>query len=159
MAVAAKKNDHVYAYAPTRVYSYSRTEAVAEAAPRIKKAPPPSPKLQPQKQIKAAARANPHVLKKLLSFVFVMAMAGLMLFVVTRYAKINDEYAAVNTLKSNIKAAKQNIEALNVQLNTSVSIEQAREAAIRAGMGYPTAEQIVRVSKMEKAVTTDTNGD
>ena len=51
----------------------------------------------------------------------------------------------MNDLKDGIAESERNIAALNVQLNNALNIDAAREAALAAGLGYPTAEQIVRV--------------
>ncbi len=144
MAVTAKKND-IYEYAPTRVYSYSRSStAVAEPQRREHEQSGGNQTKQKQKQKTSAfVKAKPQFKRAVISMSAVAAVAAVVLFVVMRYAAINESYSAINEMKDNITAIEQEIEMLNVKLNTSVSIEAAREAALNAGMGYPTEEQVV----------------
>lgn len=145
MAVTAKKNE-VYEYAPTRVYSYSRS-AAAVAEPQRKEPAQKNGKKPEQKQkTRAAVQAKPQIKRAVLSMTAVAMVAAVMLFVITRYAAINKSYSALNEMKDNITAIEQEIEMLNVKLNTSVSLEAARAAAVEAGMGYPTEEQVVNLN-------------
>ncbi|MBQ9832928.1 MAG: hypothetical protein IJO48_04260 [Clostridia bacterium] len=146
MAVTAKKNDN-YEYAPTRVYSYSRSSTAPAVEPAVKPKQNTGEKKAPVKQKKTAVNNKPHILKTVVSVSAVAAIAAVMIFVITRYAAINSAYAAVNDLKDNITKLEQDIETLNVQLNTSVNIEAAREAALNAGMGYPAADQVVSLEE------------
>ncbi|MEG1547557.1 MAG: hypothetical protein RR232_02270 [Clostridia bacterium] len=154
MAVAAKKLQDDYGYAPTtRVYSHSRA-SVAEALPRYE------PDIQVKTHVKrdAAPVAKPkrNIGKKLMTVLTIGVVAGTLMMLMIRYAQIAESYCAVNVLKNDIELREENIAALNVKLNSAIDIDAAREAAVKAGMGYPTADQIVMVHASDKVLTTDT---
>lgn len=149
MAVPAKKSE-TYEYAPTRVYSYSRS-SVAYAAEPVEKVPERKPRQETKQETRqrvkenTQAKAKPQLKRAVLACCSVAFMAAAVLFVITRFAAVNQAYSALNDVKEDIKAAEREIEVLSVQLNNSVDIDAAREAAIKAGMGYPTAEQVVKL--------------
>lgn len=166
MAVAARKIDSVQGRAPanstTRVYVDSRMyqssampkfepeeeafEFEAEAYPfnpAVKTRPAPKAHKKPQ----AADKPSPVRLffKKVSVLATVVFIAAALIGVLMRYAEISTEYNKVNTLKSNIAQCEIELTELAVKLNSAVSIDTAREAAQEAGMGYPGADQIVKV--------------
>ncbi len=160
MAVAAKKLDNERRYAPaaTRVYAQSA------AAPALAPNPQAQPQAAPRPTIASPARATriaraaqprPRVSPGRLLFTTlgIMAGAALMILILVRYAMISQEYALVNDTKEQIEASGREIAALKVQLNAAVSLDEARAAALAAGMGYPTADQIVRIQGEDKAQT------
>lgn len=142
MAVAARKLEEEYAYMPaTRVYSNAaslraqRAEALEEEKIREK-----------AERAAIARRIRQEAMNRLFLMLTIgIAMASVLL-ILLRYAGINNEYAAVNTLRDNISAVKREINGLNVELNGAVSMQEAREAAQKSGLGYPRADQIVKVS-------------
>lgn len=69
-------------------------------------------------------------------------LAGMILFVLTGYERITRSYAAINTLNAAIDDAKLRISELNVAIECAVTIDQAENAALAAGMTYPTESQI-----------------
>lgn len=149
MAVAARKHEEYYAPV-TRVYSYSRSatavnyEAVTApkpVMPRPKPVPAPAPKVQAQ----PVPKADPHLGRKVLSIASVVVVAIALLMVIMRYSMIASQYAEVNQLKEDIEASNLNIASLDVKLQCAINLDDARDAAQAAGMGYPTAEQIVKV--------------
>ena len=76
----------------------------------------------------------------------VLCIAAALIGILVRYAMISAEYDAVNALRSEISQCEIDLNELNVRLSSAVNIDEAREAAERAGMDYPTAEQIVKVN-------------
>ncbi len=153
MAVAAKKLENEFAYMPaTRVYSNAaalraRREAVEAEISRKKK-------IDRAARAKAAGR---EALRKLFMVISAgVAMASILLMLI-RYSNINHQYAAVNDLKSDIDTVKLEINALNVQLNSAVSLQEAREAAEGAGLGYPKGEQIITVESRNSQAKTVQN--
>lgn len=146
MAVTARKND-IYEYAPTRVYSYSRSATAAAEPVRKESVPKTEEKVQQRRKTSAKVQAKPQIKKAVLSIATAAIIASTLIFVMARYAAINSSYSALNDLKAEIVAAEREIEVLNVKLNTSISLEAAREAALNAGMGYPTEEQIVNLNE------------
>ena len=76
----------------------------------------------------------------------------MLIILLVRYALIRPEYAVVNEIRDQIVACNREIDILNVQLNAAVSLEEAREAALEAGMGYPQADQIVRIQGTEPSL-------
>ena len=161
MAVAARKDEYVYA--PSRVYSHSRA-ATAEALPNEmpQQAPRPeepgSAEAEPRTRTREPAvktrvqtgpsprqRRKQRVLPKVASVACIFLIAAVLIGVIVRYSAIALAYSAVNDLEDGIAESERNIAALNVQLNNALNIDAAREAALAAGLGYPTAEQIVRV--------------
>ncbi len=141
MAIAAQEIQGDYAYMPaTRVYSH----AAVMRAVREEKA-------RGEREAKRAARAAQNkaareaALRRFFMIVTVAVAAASMLLVLIRYYKINTAYAEVNQLKSAIEATKLEIKSLNVELNSAVSLEEARDAATEAGLGYPKADQIITV--------------
>ncbi|MEA5059692.1 Cell division protein FtsL [bioreactor metagenome] len=159
MAVAAKKSDDSVRYAPgTRIYSRGA------AAPALEIEKEKQPHAAPKRQQGAAAQITrvakdacprPKVSagRLLLVTLGILASAALLLITLVRYAMISQEYAVVNETKTQIETYQREIAALNVQLNAAVSLEKARAAALAAGMGYPTAEQIVRLQGEDQAQT------
>ncbi|MDR0841079.1 MAG: hypothetical protein LBN26_06815 [Christensenellaceae bacterium] len=157
MAIAARKQDSELRYAPTtRVYSYAAEPAAApEAKPQGQTAPQGRPASAAHKKTRMAAPhkpgAQPQVSagKALFTTLCVIACAGLLLMILVRYAMITQEYVKVNDLKETIAQTDLEIAALGVQLNTEVSFEEARAAALAAGMGYPMPEQIVHIANKD----------
>lgn len=153
MAVAARKLDNERRYNPaaTRVYAQGAAAPSLKPAERELPQTPPRGKAASPAQATRIARAasiRPRVSPGRLLFVTlgVMAAAAVMILTLVRYAMISQEYAVVNETKGQIEESGREIAALKVQLNAAVSLEQARAAALAAGMGYPTAEQIVRIA-------------
>jgi len=160
MAVAAVKNE--YMYAPSRVYSHSRA-AVAEALPNetpVRGMPRPRSETGEQMMARRAALSKTRVqhigveeakkrrraaIVKLGSVVLVFVTAAAIIAVLSRYSRISNEYTKINRLNAEIKQKEQNIAMLNVQLNAAVSLEEAQDEAAVAGLGYPTAAQIIKV--------------
>lgn len=141
MAVAARKIDEDYAYMPaTRVYSNAESLRAQreEALEREKR----------QKRAERAAIAR-QTRREALNRLFLLVTIGVtmasVLLILLRYASINHAYASVNTLRSDIATVKREITGLNVELNSAVSMQEARDAAEEAGLGYPRADQIVKV--------------
>lgn len=156
MAVAAKKLDNELRYAPaTRVY------AQGSAAPALEPQERQRPQVKPGRQVSPVqatriARSvcpRPRVSPGRLMFVTLAIMAGSALMIITlvRYAMITQEYTVVNETREQIEESGREIAALKVQLNAAVSLEEARAAALEAGMGYPTAEQIIRIQGGQQA--------
>ena len=141
MAVAAGKLENEYAYMPaTRVYS----KAAAARAKREEEEAEINREQRAQRAARAKA-ASREALRKLTMVITVgVAMAAILLTLI-RYSNINHQYAAVNTLRNAIDTTKLEINGLNVQLNSAVSLQEAREAAEKAGLGYPKSEQIITI--------------
>ncbi len=167
MAVAARKTESVKGYTPknsaTRVYVDSRVyqssalpkyepeeeafEFEAEAYPfnpAVKTRPAPKTHKAPQ------AEDKPSPIKLFFKKVGVLAtvvfIAAALIGILMRYAEISTEYNKVNALKNDIKQCEIELTELAVKLNSAVCIDDAREAAQEADMGYPGAEQIVKVN-------------
>ncbi len=159
MAVAARKNEYVYA--PSRVYSYSRA-ATAEALP--KEDPKPQrgmPKIGPDylpkqknreelereraKRAETNARSRRSAGVKIMSFLAIAITAAAIIGLLMRYAVIAYEFSQVNSLQKEIEKTQYDISALEVLFNSAVSLEAAKAAAAAQGMDYPTAEQIVHI--------------
>ncbi|MDO5110728.1 MAG: hypothetical protein Q4E65_00320 [Clostridia bacterium] len=141
MAIAAREIQGEYAYMPaTRVYSHAAVlRAVREEKARCAR--------EAQRQARAAQNkaAREAALRRLFMIVTVAVAAASMLLVLIRYSKINNAYAEVNQLKKDIETTKLEIKSLNVELNSAVSLEEARDAATEAGLGYPKADQIITI--------------
>ena len=75
----------------------------------------------------------------------VLAAAAAILLVMVRYSDIAVQYAVVNDYKTTIEENNRTLAELEVRLNSAVSLEEAREAALAAGLGYPAASQIVSI--------------
>lgn len=136
MAVAARKIDTEYVYAGSpamRVYTHR--------APRTEE----TPAVQQQEQAQPAAKPvhSYSLIQKLLTTCAVLAAAAAILLVMVRYADIAAQYAVVNQHKITIEENSRTLAELEVRLNSAVSLEEAREAALAAGLGYPAASQIV----------------
>jgi len=145
MAVVARKNEEYYAPV-TRVYSYSRAaEATNHGATAPRRHIEPEHKALPQKKTHAVPKPNPRLGHRVAAVFGISAVAAMLLFVVTRYSLIAEQYSQVNQLKENIEESNLNIAALDVKLQCVINLDDAREAAKRAGMGYPDADQIVKV--------------
>ena len=138
MAVAARKNDTEYVYAGSpamRVYTHRVQRA--EEAPAVQ---------QEEAQQPAAKPAHSYgLMHKLLTTCAVLAAAAAILLVMVRYADIAVQYAVVNEHKTTIEENNRTLAELEVRLNSAVSLEEAREAALAAGLGYPAASQIVSI--------------
>ena len=67
------------------------------------------------------------------------------LAIMVRYATITEQYAVVNQYKNTIEENKRTLDRLEVRLNSAVNLDEAREAALAAGLGYPAASQIVKI--------------
>ncbi len=134
MAVAARKldNDYVYARSSTmRVYTH-RMPAEADT---------PQAKAVAQPAVKP--RYSP--LQRLAVTCGILMSAIAILAIMVRYATITEQYAVVNQYKNTIEENKRTLDRLEVRLNSAVNLDEAREAALAAGLGYPAASQIVKI--------------
>jgi len=138
MAVAARKIDTEYVYAGSpamRVYTHRAQKAEEQ------------PSVQQQVQTQSVQRPvhSYGIIQKLLTTCAVLAAAAAILLVMLRYADIAAQYAVVNEYKTTIQENSRTLAELEVRLNSAVSLEEAREAALAAGLGYPAASQIVTI--------------
>ena len=138
MAVAARKIDTEYVYAGSpamRVYTHRVNRAEEE------------PVAQQQEQARPAEQpAHSYgLIHKLLTTCAVLAAAATILLVMVRYADIAKQYAVINDYRTDIEENDRTLAELEVRLNSAVSLEEAREAALAAGLGYPAASQIVSI--------------
>ena len=159
MAIAARKTESQLRYAPrTRVYVQGPACPAAEPYGEAMPAPgsaarqPAGPRVtriarKPQTRIYVDAG------RLLFSTMGVLSIAALLIILLVRYAIISQEYAVVNEIRDQIVACNREIDILNVQLNAAVSLDEAREAALEAGMGYPKADQIVRIQATEPSLS------
>ena len=134
MAVAARKldNDYVYARSSTmRVYTH-RMPAEADT---------------PQAEAVAQPAVKPRYipLQRLAVTCGILMSAIAILAIMVRYATITEQYAVVNQYKNTIEENKRTLDRLEVRLNSAVNLDEAREAALAAGLGYPAASQIVKI--------------
>ena len=134
MAVAARKldNDYVYARSSTmRVYTH-RMPAEADT---------------PQAEAVARPAVKPRYspLQRLAVTCGILMSAIAILAIMVRYATITEQYAVVNQYKNTIEENKRTQDRLEVRLNSAVNLDEAREAALAAGLGYPAASQIVKI--------------
>ena len=111
----------------------------------------------PQAPGSPGSRGNPGAIsmdagRLLFTTMGVLSVAALLIILLVRYAIISQEYAVVNEIRDQIVACSREIDILNVQLNAAVSLEEAREAALEAGMGYPQADQIGRIQGTEPSL-------
>ncbi len=140
-------NRHRAAYTASRVYSPTRGANAYAYAPAAAPAQPveqqkTAPKPQQRQKTKARPALSTGCKAAMLFAITVVAAASL--FVVFRYARIAGSYLEVNQIKSDMEAAQLRINALNVELECAVSIQNVQDAAARLGMTYPTADQFVR---------------
>ena len=134
MAVAARKldNDYVYARSSTmRVYTH-RMPAEAD-----------TPQAEAVAQPAVKPRYSP--LQRLAVTCGILRSAIAILAIMVRYATITEQYAVVNQYKNTIEENKRTLDRLEVRLNSAVNLDEAREAALAAGLGYPAASQIVKI--------------
>ena len=134
MAVAARKldNDYVYARSSTmRVYTH-RMPAEAD-----------TPQAEAVAQPAVKPRYSP--LQRLAVTCGILMSAIAILAIMVRYATITEQYAVVNQYKNTIEENKRTLDRLEVRLNSGVNLDEAREAALAAGLGYPAASQIVKI--------------
>lgn len=134
MAVAARKldNDYVYARSSTmRVYTH-RMPAEAD-----------TPQAEAVAQPAVKPRYSP--LQRLTVTCGILMSAIAILAIMVRYASITEQYAVVNQYKNTIEENKRTLDRLEVRLNSAVNLDEAREAALAAGLGYPAASQIVKI--------------
>lgn len=134
MAVAARKldNDYVYARSSTmRVYTH-RMPAEAD-----------TPQAEAVAQPAVKPRYSP--LQRLAVTCGILMSAIAILAIMVRYATITEQYAVVNQYKNTIEENKRMLDRLEVRLNSAVNLDEAREAALAAGLGYPAASQIVKI--------------
>ena len=134
MEVAARKlyNDYVYARSSTmRVYTH-RMPAEAD-----------TPQAEAVAQPAVKPRYSP--LQRLAVTCGILMSAIAILAIMVRYATITEQYAVVNQYKNTIEENKRTLDRLEVRLNSAVNLDEAREAALAAGLGYPTASQIVKI--------------
>lgn len=134
MAVAARKldNDYVYARSSTmRVYTH-RMPAEAD-----------TPQAEAVAQPAVKPRYSP--LQRLAVTCGILMSAIAILAIMVRYATITEQYAVVNQYKNTIEENKRTLDRLEVRLNSAVNLDEAREAALSAGLGYPAASQIVKI--------------
>jgi len=140
MAVAARKIDTEYVYAGSpamRVYTHR--------VPRAEEAPVAQQQEQAQEQPASKPAHSYSLIQKLLTTCAILAAAAAVLLVMVRYADIAVQYAVVNEHKTTIEENNRTLAELEVRLNSAVSLEEAREAALAAGLGYPAASQIVSI--------------
>jgi len=140
MAVAARKIDTEYVYAGSpamRVYTHR--------VPRAEEAPVVQQQEQAQEQPASKPAHSYSLIQKLLTTCAILAAAAAVLLVMVRYADIAVQYAVVNEHKTTIEENNRTLAELEVRLNSAVSLEEAREAALAAGLGYPAASQIVSI--------------
>lgn len=134
MAVAARKldNDYVYARSSTmRVYTH-RMPAEAD-----------TPQAEAVAQPAVKPRYSP--LQRLAVTCGILMSAIAILAIMVRYATITEQYAVANQYKNTIEENKRTLDRLEVRLNSAVNLDEAREAALAAGLGYPAASQIVKI--------------
>ena len=134
MAVAAREldNDYVYARSSTmRVYTH-RMPAEAD-----------TPQAEAVAQPAVKPRYSP--LQRLAVTCGILMSAIAILAIMVRYATITEQYAVVNQYKNTIEENKRTLDRLEVRLNSAVNLDEAREAALAAGLGYPAASQIVKI--------------
>lgn len=134
MAVAARKldNDYVYARSSTmRVYTH-RMPAEAD-----------TPQAEAVAQPAVKPRYSP--LQRLAVTCGILMSAIAILAIMVRYATITEQYAVVNQYKNTIEENKRTLDRLEVRLNSAVNLDEAREAALAAELGYPAASQIVKI--------------
>lgn len=134
MAVAARKldNDYVYARSSTmRVYTH-RMPAEAD-----------TPQAEAVAQPAVKPRYSP--LQRLAVTCGILMSAIAILAIMVRYATITEQYAVVNQYKNTIEENKRTLDRLEVRLNSAVNLDEAREAALAAGLGYPATSQIVKI--------------
>ena len=134
MAVAARKldNDYVYARSSTmRVYTH-RMPAEAD-----------TPQAEAVAQPAVKPRYSP--LQRLAVTCGILMSAIAILAIMVRYATITEQYAVVNQYKNTIEENKRTLDRLEVRLNSAVNLDEARETALAAGLGYPAASQIVKI--------------
>lgn len=134
MAVAARKldNDYVYTRSSTmRVYTH-RMPAAAD-----------TPQAEAVAQPAVKPRYSP--LQRLAVTCGILMSAIAILAIMVRYATITEQYAVVNQYKNTIEENKRTLDRLEVRLNSAVNLDEAREAALAAGLGYPAASQIVKI--------------
>ena len=155
MAATAKKGQNVYA--PSRVYSYSRAataeklpyeeaESIPAQIPRAEPKRHAAPQTRIMREATTAQKRKQRTLPKLISVTGVLMIAAVMIGLVFRYASIASAYRAVNSTQKKIEESQRRITELEVQLDEAVSLDEARLAAVQAGLNYPTAEQIVEVN-------------
>ena len=140
MAVAARKIDTEYVYAGSpamRVYTHR--------VPRAEEGPVVQQQEQAQEQPASKPAHSYSLIQKLLTTCAILAAAAAILLVMVRYADIAVQYAVVNEHKTTIEENNRTLAELEVRLNSAVSLEEAREAALAAGLGYPAASQIVSI--------------
>lgn len=155
MAATAKKGRS--AYAQSRVYSYSRTataeklpyeddESIPAQIPRVERKRHAAPQTRIMREATPAQKRKQRTLPKLVSIAGVVMIAAVMILLVLRYAQIATAYSNINSIKDDIEESQRRITELEVQLDEAVSIDEARLAAARSGLNYPTADQIVTVN-------------
>ncbi len=135
------------AYTASRVYSPTRGANAYAYAPAAAPAQPvEQPKVAPKPQQKPKSKTRPALSAgcKVAMLFAIATVAAASLLVVFRYACIAGDYLEVNQLNSDMEAAQLRINALNVELECAVSIQNVQDAAARLGMTYPTADQFVR---------------
>lgn len=137
MAVAARKvqNEYVYTHSSTmRVYTHRAASAAAQ------------PQVEAQQKTEERPAQGIGIIKKLAISCCILLAAATMLVVLMRYAMITEQYAVVNEYKQTIEENQRTLNELEVKLNSAVSLEEAREAALAAGLGYPSVSQIVTIN-------------
>ena len=155
METAARTSEAYIEYNPaTRVYSYS-SAATAEALPKVTPARENETRTRVTQHVTPAARHRKSRGKKALAIFVTATLAAVVMVLMIRYASIASAYTEINDIRNDIELTEREIASLNVELNTSVNIDEAREAALRAGMSYPTAEQIIDVESGSQTAMTD----
>lgn len=155
MAIAARQlTQEAYEAPSTRVYANGYADTARKPAenrpkPRVQNPEPknPSPRTRIHRHTTQSTQlhAKTNIGQKLLVLTGICLVASSLLFVLVRYANIAEQYSQINRLKSEIQESSLNIASLNVQFQMAVNLDDARQAALEAGMGYPLADQIIRV--------------
>lgn len=162
--MAATANKNKYAYAPSRVYSYSNA-ALAETLPEYEPAQNPYRKpagpehgAHPGRQTRIrrepapAVRRKQRLMPKLFSVSAVLIAAAALIYMIVRYATITAEWTNVNELQAQIDESQRRITQLEVQLDEAADLDDAKETALEAGLNYPAADQIVDVDGTDGGV-------
>lgn len=120
-------------YQPSRdsaAYDYDREtgEPIPDTDGRVRPVP-----IRTQKEMS--------VLERIGVMFCAFAFAGMILFTLSGYERISRAYSDINTLNEDIEEVTLHISELNVAIECAVTIQQAEQAALAAGMTYPTQSQ------------------
>ena len=147
MAAAARRVEaEAHEYMPvTRVYAQPRRSAVQKPYED-----PAQRKLREQELAQARAAARVEARKRAFMLLAIAVAATCILMMIVRYCLITQQYAQVNEAKTDIARYKREVQEYNVQLNSVLTLSEAREAAEEAGLGYPSAGQIIEINPQER---------